>query len=117
MALFYGSYFSDALRRNASFSVYLPNDVAPEFRTNCFERPTQTLFLLHGYTGTGDDWVRDTSILSLASQFNLALVCPSGENSFYLNGTATGRKYETLDVYHALMDPIGDGGKNESDAL
>ncbi len=29
----------------------------------------------------------------------------------------TGRKYETLDVYHALMDPIGDGGKNESDAL
>ena len=44
VALFYGSYFSDALRRNASFSVYLPNDVAPEFRTNCFERPTQTLF-------------------------------------------------------------------------
>lgn len=29
----------------------------------------------------------------------------------------TGRKYESLNVYHALMDPIGDGGKNESDAL
>ena len=105
VALFYGSYFSDALRRNASFSVYLPNDVAPEFRTNCFERPTQTLFLLHGYTGTGDDWARDTSILSLASQFNLALVCPSGENSFYLDGAATGRKYETY-VGRELVDYV-----------
>ena len=61
--------------------------------------------MLHGYTGTGDDWVRDTSILSLASQFNLALVCPSGENSFYLDGTATGRKYETY-VGRELVDHV-----------
>lgn len=96
MALFHGSYFSDALRRGASFSIYLPNDIAPEFRSKHFERPTKTLFLLHGYTGTGDDWVKDTTILSLAAQYNLALVCPSGENSFYLDGAATGRKYETF---------------------
>lgn len=29
----------------------------------------------------------------------------------------TGRKYDSLDVYHALMDPVSDGGKNESDPL
>lgn len=96
MAIFHGGYFSDALRRNVSFSIYLPNDVAPEYRTPYFDRPAQTLFLLHGFTGTGDDWMRDTSIVSLASQYNLALVCPSGENSFYLNSTATGRSYETF---------------------
>lgn len=96
MAVFEGSYFSNALRRGASFSVYLPNDVSPEFRTKHFDRPTQVLFLLHGYTGTAADWIKDTTLYSLASQYNLALVCPSGENSFYLDGTATGRQYETF---------------------
>ena len=60
MAVFQGSYFSDALRRPASFSVYLPNDVDPQYRTKYFERPTKTLFLLHGYTGSGGDWIKDT---------------------------------------------------------
>ena len=96
MAVFQGSYFSDALRRPASFSVYLPNDVDPQYQTKYFERPTKTLFLLHGYTGSGGDWIKDTSLYGLASQYNLALVCPSGENSFYLDGAATGRKYETF---------------------
>ena len=94
MAIFEGSYFSDALRRGASFSVYLPNDIGPEGHTKYFDRPTKVLFLLHGYTGTRADWIKDTSILSLAARYNLALVCPSGENSFYLDGEETGRQYQ-----------------------
>lgn len=95
MAIFEGSYFSDALRRGASFSVYLPNDIGPEGHTKYFDRPAKVLFLLHGYTGTRADWIKDTSILSLAARYNLAVVCPSGENSFYLDGEETGRQYQT----------------------
>ena len=80
MALFHGSYFSDALRRGASFSIYLPNDIAPEFRSKHFERPTKTLFLLHGISGNHADWISETRIRHWAESRGIAVVMPSGQN-------------------------------------
>ena len=52
----------------------------------------RTLFLLHGYTGKAGNWVPE----DVAVRYNLAIVMPTAENSFYLNGAATGRAYQTM---------------------
>lgn len=42
------------------------------------------------------DWLTGSLIQELALKYNLAVVMPAGENSFYLNGKGTGRGYETF---------------------
>lgn len=61
-----------------------------------YERKPKTLYLLHGFSGNTTDWLYGSRIQELAMQYNLAVVLPSGENSFYLNGKGTGRAYETF---------------------
>ena len=48
-------------------------------------KPYKTLYLLHGLLGNCTDWVMNTNIQRLAEDRNLAVVMPSGENSFYVN--------------------------------
>lgn len=55
----------------------------------------KTLLLLHGYSGSCSDWINSSLIVDLANKYNLAVICPVGENSFYLDGLETGRKYGT----------------------
>ena len=92
MAYFHIDYFSNALRRTTSFEMLLPND----YRTDLPEagpRPSmRTLFLLHGYTGKAGNWVPE----ELAQRLQIAIVMPTAENSFYLNGPATGHAFQTM---------------------
>ncbi|MDO5426053.1 MAG: alpha/beta hydrolase-fold protein [Eubacteriales bacterium] len=90
-------FFSGSLRRFVSFRFILPND-SPVFLTEgnpCYERPMKTLYLLHGYSGGNADWILNSQIWDLSSKYNLCVICPSGENSFYLDGPQTGRNYAT----------------------
>jgi putative tributyrin esterase len=89
-------YFSDSLMRPVEFEMYIPND----FRTDIqmphnpyYDRKCKTVFVLHGFTGWGRGW---TNLYEAAGKYNLALVFPSGENSFYLDTEATGGKYGTF---------------------
>ncbi len=89
------TFRSACLDRNADFFAILPNDV-PEMWTKAnphMQRPTKTLILLHGYTGHYMDWVYGSTIQELSGKYNLAVICPNAENSFYLDHPATGRKY------------------------
>lgn len=88
--------FSPSLARFTEFELYYPCDTPPMMVGDNphYKRPTKTLFLLHGYSGMYSDWGTNAPIAQLAMQYNLAVVCPSGENSFYLNQKGTGRKYE-----------------------
>ncbi len=95
MAYYRIDYFSAALRRQTSFEMLLPNDLRTDIPLppNPYaDRPMGTLFLLHGYTGKAGNWAPEY----LAEKYNFAIVMPTAENSFYLNGAATGRAYETL---------------------
>ncbi len=95
MAYFRIDYYSDALHRAASFEALIPNDIRtdiPREKTGYEDLPMRTLFLLHGYTGKAGNWVPEY----LAEKYNFAIVMPSAENSFYLNGEATGHAYQTL---------------------
>lgn len=88
-------FFSTSLVRPVSFQMFLPNDPRPEVNLQenpYYQRPTKTLFLLHGYTGNAASW----GIEDLANQYNFAMVIPNGENSFYLDGLATGQKHGTF---------------------
>ena len=92
MAYFRIDYYSRALRRRADFELMIPNDTRPEEAEQPPLSQMDTLFLLHGYTGKAENWVPEW----LAKQYHFAIVMPTAENSFYLNGEATGRAYQTL---------------------
>lgn len=95
MAYFRIEYFSQALCRGTSFEMFFPNDGSSE------RGDIKTLFLLHGYTGKAGNWVPE----ELANELNVAIVMPSAENSFYLNGISTGHRYEDM-VAIELVDYV-----------
>lgn len=106
------SFFAPSISRPTIFQMVLPNDILPMWRqgNSHFDRPMKTLILLHGYSGNSLDWVTNSQVTSLAGQYNLAIVMPAGDNSFYLNGGATGYQYEDficVDLINYLRDTFG----------
>jgi len=88
--------FAPSIMRATSFTMVLPAD-APPFITNDnpnYQRPVKTLFLLHGFSGNSLDWITGSRISELSGKYNLAVVMPQGDNSFYLNGRGSCNKYE-----------------------
>lgn len=55
---------------------------------------THTLYLLHGLTGTHTDWLYQGEAYRLANKYNIAIVMPDGNRSFYTDA-AHGLKWET----------------------
>ena len=98
MALLQVNTYSTALSRIVTFHILLPNDAPVEMLgpNPHYERPMKTLYLLHGFSGSTQDWLTGSLIQELSLKYNLAVVMPAGENSFYLNGKGTGRGYETF---------------------
>lgn len=107
MALFQVNYLSEALARIVTFHIYLPNDTAAEFTVDNphYERPVKTLYLLHGFSGNTMDWIMGSDAMVISRKYNVAIVMPSGENSFYLDRKGTGNAYETF-VAKELPDYI-----------
>lgn len=87
-----------SLCRPTNVQIILPNDISSDRTAHNpnYQRPTKTLILLHGYSGGSSDWLHHSPIEELAVTYNLAIVCPSGENSFYLDGKGTGKAYGRL---------------------
>ena len=90
MAFYRIEYYSRALHRQTEFRMILPNDLRE--KETLPDRPTRTLFVLHGYTGMAENWVP----VELTRKYNFAIIMPTAENSFYLNGEATGRAYLSM---------------------
>jgi len=76
-------YFSAALNRTVTFGMYIPDGAS---------RPMKTLFLLHGYTMSGFNWLP----AGVADKYGFAVVYPDAENSFWLDRASTGHKYCTF---------------------
>lgn len=88
------NYFSNALRRNVEINVILPIDSFDygngEYLSS---RKFKTLYLLHGIYGNNTDWIENTRIMNYLLQHQIAIVLPSGENSFYVDNSDTGAMY------------------------
>ena len=105
MAVFDITFLSGSLRRQTQMTAILPVE-APPFPMPGqapADKPLRSLYLLHGFMGSHADWIRGSAIEQLAQQHNIAVFCPSGENSFYLDDNARGALYEQL-VCKELID-------------
>lgn len=105
MAVFDITFFSNSLRRLVPLTAVIPIEEVdiPGFPKIDKSRPFRALYLLHGFSGTHKDWLHGSRIEQLAMMHNIAVFCPSGENSFYLDDTLRGALYEQL-VCKELID-------------
>lgn len=88
------NFFSSSLKRTVPINVVIPSDKmlfpgmpVPEMK------PFKTLYLLHGVFGNYTDWVNGTRLQALASNHNLCVVMPSGDNKFYCDSEISGDMY------------------------
>jgi len=101
MALVQVKTFSEALRTKTDIQVILPTPLTGdvlqglEGRYPYYSReiPVPVLYLLHGTYGDSGDWMRFSRIESYAQEYNLAVVMPSGGNSWYNNMPSGGPAY------------------------
>lgn len=88
------NYFSNALRRNIDINVILPIDSfdygSGEYLSS---RKFKTIYLLHGIFGCNTDWLDNTNLITYLAKHRIAVVLPSGENSFYVDNVDTGAMY------------------------
>ncbi|HOV49331.1 MAG TPA: alpha/beta hydrolase family protein [Anaerolineae bacterium] len=95
MALFHCHFFSQALRLSVSVDVILPESrrlldgilLTPP-------RPYAVLYLLHGLSDDHTIWQRRTSIERYAADYDLAVIMPAVDRSFYTD-MAQGNRYWT----------------------
>lgn len=92
MAIMHVTFASQCLKRWTDFTVIVPLEKGPDEQK---EKPEKfpTLYLLHGYTGNCLDWCTGSSIRAYAEKNQLAVVMPSGENSFYLDDEQADIRY------------------------
>lgn len=102
------NFYATSLMRQSIVNIITPGDALPMVKdgNKHYERETKTLFALHGYSENGNTWGIETRIQDLALKYNLAIVMPSGENSFYLNQKGTGRAYADF-IGKELVEFVG----------
>jgi S-formylglutathione hydrolase FrmB len=96
MAVFEINLFSNSLHRQTQVTAILPVEEIeiPGFPKLDKSKPFRSIYLLHGFSGGHGDWLRGSRIEELAMLYNVAVFCPSGENSFYLDDTVRDAYYE-----------------------
>ncbi len=99
MALIQVNYLSKALYREVPLYVILPVDRFDSESNRYLNgngRRYKTLYLLHGLLGNYTDWVSRTRIQEWAEEKDLAVVMPSGDNSFYFRSRTPWNDYGTF---------------------
>ena len=77
MALIQMDFRSETLKRTVSINAIIPIEK--------FQSPYPTLYLLHGLTDNCNGWLSYSRIRLWAEESGLAVIMPSGENSFYMD--------------------------------
>ena len=90
MGMLTGDFYSEQLRMTTQIRVIVPytsNDVTP-----LFDGEPKILYLLHGLSGSSGEWVRFSKIEYYAKKYNLLVIMPEAQRSFYTD-TAAGIHY------------------------
>lgn len=92
MAIIQTEYYSLAMGGFTSFAAVLPIDLPPTatLPPRYAGGPWPTLYLLHGYSGARNDWLRNSPVEMLAAQYGIAVVMPEGGNRFWIDNPETG---------------------------
>ena len=86
------SFGSSSLNRQVNANVLIPADSRMGMPVQEV-KPFKTLYLLHGFSGDFTDWLTNTSVMEMSLMNNIAIVMPSGENSFYVDIERSNRMY------------------------
>ncbi len=93
MSIIQADFFSKVLMRRVPFMAILPTDRVVEGKYEEIpQNGYKTMYLIHGITDDDTDWLTGTRIKFWAIERNLAVIMPSGDNSFYVD-TPLGRDY------------------------
>ena len=93
MGLLHFDYLSQVLGYHTNLYFILPAC------THEGKAPAATLYLLHGGSGNGMDWIRYTSIERYADKYNIAVVLPEVDGSCFYADMKHGYKYFTYYNY------------------
>ena len=115
MALIQVDYTSSALFRTVTLNVVLPIDKFDYAEGKYFNtgKKFKTLYLLHGLIGNYTDWITGTRVQRWAQEHDLAVVMPSGDNSFYTDNVLPNNDYgrfigeELVEITRAML-PLSD---------
>lgn len=80
------NFKSKELRKNTGVNILLPDNAGAS------DAPCKTLWLLHGLSGDYTVWMRNSAIERYASKYNVAVIMPDVDRSWYTN-TAYGVNY------------------------
>ncbi len=91
-------FHADTIMQHANFCYVLPNDfIMEEIKDpRHYDRPTISLILLHGLTGTDTDWLYGGVAQEISKQYNLAVFMPTVGNSYYLDRGYAGGNYASF---------------------
>lgn len=94
MAIVDVNYYSNVLMRQVTYKAVIPTD-GPVFpgMDRREKKAFKTLYLLHGIMGNYTDWITGTRVAQWAAQHNIAVIMPSGDNSFYVDQEASCNYY------------------------
>ncbi|WP_163193353.1 alpha/beta hydrolase [Clostridium thermarum] len=94
MAIVDVNFYSNALSRQVTYKAVIPTDgpLYPGMEIKGL-KSFKTVYLLHGIMGNYTDWVTCSRVAQLAAQYNVALIMPSGDNSFYVDQEAARNFY------------------------
>ncbi|MNC02859.1 S-formylglutathione hydrolase [compost metagenome] len=86
MATLQISFHSKCLRREVIFNALLPADLPEGFGQPVWSgEPLKSVYLLHGFSGSHNDWMNFSRIRELSDRYQIAVFMPAGENRFYLD--------------------------------
>lgn len=81
--------------------VLPPNYASPQARTTRYP----VLYLLHGLTGHYSDWTSRTRLAEYATEYEMIIVTPEGNNGWYTDSaTMPSDKYETYILQELIPD-------------
>ena len=95
MAFFQSEYYSFATKSHRSFTAVIPLDPPPEGPEipAYTHGPYPTVYLLHGYSGSRNDYLTQSGIALWAAKHRCAVIMPDGGNHFYVDVDALGENY------------------------
>ncbi len=83
--------FSKKMKRDIAVSVIVPESEAAQ-------KELPVVYMLNGYSGNEKSWIRTRKdMLDLADRYQMIIVCPNGENSWYWDSPiAKNSQFETF---------------------
>ncbi|QUL53306.1 acetylesterase [Paenibacillus tritici] len=86
MATLQISLQSQCLKREVTFNALLPLDLPEGLGLPVWSgQPLRSFYLLHGFSGSQNDWLSFSRIRELSDRYQIAVFMPAGENGFYVD--------------------------------